>query len=377
MVSSAAKNHTRLIRIVVIPTLFPKGLLVLLRSLGATRAGALAGLTRALAIHATTVALRLLLAVNLDKFHLSLLRRAGGRLLVRVLRAAAAAAFAGLASADAALGAAVARSAVCALDVVKVQVAGAGLLAGLQAREVAGLVVHVQDLLLALRVESADALAGRGLGGLLEVRGQAAPALVSARGDAVLLVDGLGLLGGLVLAVELLQGGGEAVGDAVLLVEGDRALNRLVAQHISVGQVLGEDAASRLVLLRDVLAGLVGVSGGLATCELVQRRGGADVHLVCAKLGVIQKEGGFGSGLFLEGHGGGLGSVGLVGVGGHGEVGDLAAVGYVSLAFSDMVSEERRAYQKLKKSLTSFSVVWWLMPLTWTVLDMMAVIEMC
>ena len=31
------------------------------------------------------------------------------------------------------------------------------------------------------------------------------------------------------------------------------------------------------------------------------------------------------------------------------------------------------AYQKLKKSLTSFSVVSWLMPLTLTVLDMFAV----
>ena len=32
-------------------------------------------------------------------------------------------------------------------------------------------------------------------------------------------------------------------------------------------------------------------------------------------------------------------------------------------------------YQKLKKSLTSFSVVSWEMPLTWTVVDIFGVVE--
>lgn len=34
-------------------------------------------------------------------------------------------------------------------------------------------------------------------------------------------------------------------------------------------------------------------------------------------------------------------------------------------------------YQKLKKSLTSFSLVWVLIPLTWTVFDMLAVVSSC
>ena len=61
-----------------------------------------------------------------------------------------------------------------------------------------------------------------------------------------------------------------------------------------------------------------------------------------------------------------------MGVRGDGKVGDLATDWRVSTRMK-VRSESLISYQKLKKSLTSFSVVSWLMPLTLTVLDIFAV----
>ena len=55
-----------------------------------------------------------------------------------------------------------------------------------------------------------------------------------------------------------------------------------------------------------------------------------------------------------------------MGVRGDGKVGDLAADW--GLVGATVRNESSMTYQKLKKSLTSFSVVSWLMPLTLTVL---------
>ena len=61
-----------------------------------------------------------------------------------------------------------------------------------------------------------------------------------------------------------------------------------------------------------------------------------------------------------------------MGVRGDGKVGDLATDRRISMR-PKVRSESVMTYQKLKKSLTSFSVVSWLMPLTLTVLDIFAV----
>lgn len=138
-----------------------------LRGLGAAGASALARLTGALLISAAAVALGLLLAIDLDELHLGLLGGLGAGLDVGVLGAAGAVALARSTLADGALGVAVAGSTVGTLDLVKVQVTRALLL---EAGEVDGLVVHVEDLLGALVVESTHALASGGLSSLLEVR---------------------------------------------------------------------------------------------------------------------------------------------------------------------------------------------------------------
>lgn len=110
---------------------------------------------------------------------------------------------------------------------------------------------------------------------------EAAPAVDGLVADLVVLVELLGLVEGVVLLVEVLQGGGEARGEAVLLVQRDGLLDRLVADDVAVRQVLGDDARARLVLLLDVVVVLVlgfGRAGDPRAgdvLEVVRRR---DVH---------------------------------------------------------------------------------------------------
>jgi hypothetical protein len=257
------------------------------------------------------------------------------------LRAAGASALARLASADTIVGCAVALGlglAVLLADLLDLGLlrrlgllagsSGAGRLAGLEGSQVLGLVVNVEDLLLALLVELAETLTGGRAGSLLEVGAQALPSLVGLVGDAVLLVHGLGALGGVVLLVEVLQGLCEAVADTVLLVHLDGALHDLIAQDVAMGEILGDNARARLVLLRDVI--VVGVASGLTAGCLIERLSRGDVDLSRAQLGVVEQEGCLGGSLFFERDGGRLGSGGLAGLGRDGEGLDLAAVIWVS-----------------------------------------------
>jgi hypothetical protein len=342
-----------------------------LRRLGAAGASALARLAGALLVSAAAVALGLLLAVDFDELHLGLLGGLGAGLDIGVLGAAGAVALAGSTLAYGALGVAVAGSAVGTLNLVQVQVTT--LLAGLEASKVDGLVVHVKDLLGTLVVERTHALASGSLGSLLEVRRQTPPALVGLLGDAVLLVDGLSLLGRVVLAIELLKGLGEAVGDTVLLVERNGLLDGLVREDVAMGEVFCEDAASGLVLLCDVFGRVTfGVTSSLAGSDVLEVGSGSDVDLVGSELSVVEEESGLSGSLFFEAHSVRLGGR-ILGVGSDGEVGNLSTRKDVSPMVYRGSFDHVSTHQKLKKSLTSFSVVSWLMPLTLTVLDMIAV----
>lgn len=94
----------------------------------------------------------------------------------------------------------------------------AGLLL-LEVCEAASLGVDVGDLVGGLRVEVDELLAVWGGGCLVVVGGESVENTGEAGGDAVGLVGSLGLLGRLVLGVEIVESLEESVGDAVLLVE--------------------------------------------------------------------------------------------------------------------------------------------------------------
>lgn len=103
-------------------------------------------------------------------------------------------------------------------------------------------------------------------------------------GDTVGLVRRLGLLGGLVLVVEVLERGQEAAGDTVLVVKVERALRSLVADNVAVGEVLGDDTGAGLLLLGNLVAVLLAV--GLI--ELLSTLGTGHGNLGLSKLGVVQ-----------------------------------------------------------------------------------------
>ena len=127
------------------------------------------------------------------------------------------------------------------------------VLAGLEVGKVTSLIVNVENLLATLIIESSELLAGRGTESLLEVRVQTGPGSGTLVRNTVLGIEALCLLGGLVLAVECLESRGKAGTDTVLLVEGEGALNGVVADGVSVCEVLSDDARARLVLLGNVL----------------------------------------------------------------------------------------------------------------------------
>lgn len=113
--------------------------------------------------------------------------------------------------------------------------------------------MDVADLLVALDVEGANLLAGGRTDGLLEISVQALPSGLSLIGDAIVVVKTLGLVSRLVLLIEGGQGVGELRADTVLVVECDGLLNGVVADHVTVREVLGNDARAGLVFLRDLV----------------------------------------------------------------------------------------------------------------------------
>lgn len=106
----------------------------------------------------------------------------------------------------------------------------------------------------------------------------------------------------------------------MLLVKGKSTLDGLVADGVAVSEVLGNDARAGLVLLRNVFRGLFVGSRELATRKLVERSGRGNVDLVGAELGVVKEESGLGSRLLLESDRSRLDAVGLVGLGGDGDI---------------------------------------------------------
>lgn len=126
------------------------------------------------------------------------------------------------------------------------------------------LVVDIAHLLISLQIEIPQLATIRGVQRLLKVRVNPAPAARGLGAQLVALVETARAVGCLNLLVEVAERSGEAGGEAVLLVQGNRLLEGRVAQRVSVGEVLGENARPWLILLRDVVVLLLfGRLGGV------------------------------------------------------------------------------------------------------------------
>lgn len=266
-----------------------------------------------------------------------------------------------------------------------------GNLPALQIGQAASLIVNVADLLVRLDVELSHLPTGRRVECLLEVRVQTAPVVHSLVGDLVLLVKTLGPVGGTVLFVEVGKSGREARGEAVLVVQRDGLLDRLVADHIAVSQILSDDAGSRLVLLINVVLVLIlgfGGAGHVRTRNLINSVCRFDMHGRRSQLRVVEKKSSLcspthglvsiviiesdkrkqNSRFLLKGDSRRLGSVRLGRGRSHSQVGDLSTANKSASGHDRTITQlnKRQPYQKLKKSRTSFSVTEEAIPETWT-----------
>lgn len=165
------------------------------------------------------------------------------------------------------------------------------LLPSLQIGQTPRLVVDIPDLLITLHVERSHPLSRRRIESFLKVRVQTTPAGLGFISDAIAGVNPSGSVGGLVLAVEVRESGGEAGRETVLVVERDGLLDRTVADDVAVGKVLSDNARARLVFLGDVVVVLGFVArSGFAAGNVVKVVGARDMDLGGAKLGVIEEE---------------------------------------------------------------------------------------
>ena len=125
----------------------------------------------------------------------------------------------------------------------------AATLPALQVRQASCLGVDILNLFVALSVEAGKFLTSRRSQRFLEVRVDTSPSGSRLIRDTVALIKSLGTITRLVLCVELGEGIGEAVGDTMLVVEGNGTLDGGVADHVAMGEVLGNDARARFIFL--------------------------------------------------------------------------------------------------------------------------------
>lgn len=190
--------------------------------------------------------------------------------------------------------------------------------------------MDVLDLALTIGIELNQLLASGRVGGLLKVRADAAEEAVGSVGNAVRLVGCLGTFGRVVLLVKVHQGIHKTVGDAMLVIEFDRALKSRVADNVTVGKVLSQDAASRLLFLGDLVRISVDVGGmrGTIVSLAVSR---SYRNLRSLELGVIQKLRGLCGSLLLECD---TGIFGVAFTRGNLDIGDLAAIEAILVDYS-------------------------------------------
>lgn len=164
--------------------------------------------------------------------------------------------------------------------------------------------MDVLDLLAALGVEVDELLASWSSGGLFEVGSQASEEIVGLLGDTIGLINRLGLVGGMVLLIEVGEGGQEAVGNSVLGVEIDGLLDGLVTEYVAVGNVLSSDTGTGFLFLCDLIAVSLGVLCEVASIIIVRSSGAGNLNLCGTELGVVEEEGSLRGSLLFESYGG-------------------------------------------------------------------------
>ena len=112
-----------------------------------------------------------------------------------------------------------------------------------------------------------------GTSGLFVVGSQSREKRVGLLGDTIGLINGAGFVGSVVFIIQALYSRDEAGGDTMLLVEIDGTLDCLVSKDITMGEVLGDDTASWLLLLGDLITVTLSVLSEVASVIFGAARG--------------------------------------------------------------------------------------------------------
>jgi hypothetical protein len=117
------------------------------------------------------------------------------------------------------------------------------------------------------------------------------------------LINGAGLVSSVVFLVQASNSGGEAGGHSMLLIEINGTLDGLVSKNVTVGKIFGDNAASWLLLLSELVGVTLGVLCEVASIIINAARGRCDLDFGGTKLCVVQEEGSLGGGFLFEGYG--------------------------------------------------------------------------
>jgi len=163
--------------------------------------------------------------------------------------------------------------------------------------------MDILDLARGLGVEVDELLSGWRASGLLVVGGKSREERVGLLSDTIGLVNGAGLVSGVVFVVKALNGRDKAGGDTMLLVEINGTLDGLVTKDVSMSKVFSDNAASWLLLLSDLVTVTLGVLCEVASIVFGAAGSRRNLNMSGTKLSVVQEESCLGRGFLLKGYG--------------------------------------------------------------------------
>lgn len=148
--------------------------------------------------------------------------------------------------------------------------------------------VDILNLTRGLGVEVDKLLTGWSTSSLFIIGSQTGKNRVCLLSDTIRLINTLGLLGSMVLAIEVVQGGEEAARDTMLLVKVDGTLSSIISNGVTMGKIFRNDAASWLLLLGNVVAVTLFVLCIMASIIIVGSRCTCNLDLRRAELSVVE-----------------------------------------------------------------------------------------
>lgn len=160
--------------------------------------------------------------------------------------------------------------------------------------------MDVLNLAGGLSVEVDKLLTGWSSSSLFVIRGQARKKRAGLLSNTIRLVNTLGLFSGVVLAIEVIQGGEEAARDTMLLIKVDSTLSSGISNGITMSKIFCDDAASWLLFLGDFVAITMLVVCIMASIILAGSRCTCNLNLGSTELGVVEQQSRLGCGFFLE-----------------------------------------------------------------------------